>query len=62
MKSFCYLPSLNGKLFIKENLINELKKLSRHTKKESFIVGLNNGIPVFADKVEIEDVEFIELS
>lgn len=61
MKTVCYFPSLSGKAFVKENLISELKRITPATNKDSFVAGVYEGVPVFADKVEIEDIDFVEL-
>lgn len=58
----CYFPSIEGNSFVKNNLINELQELSERVVKDSFIVGFYNGLPIYADKVEIETADFIELS
>lgn len=57
-----YFPSLNGNAFVKENLITKLKEFEGKTNKESFVVGAYNGTPIFADKVDVETIEFKEIS
>ena len=64
MKKTIYVPNINGEIFLKssnKNFISEVNRICKNSIRDWVMIAKQNNIPIFADKSEIEDINFKEL-
>ena len=64
MKKTIYVPNINGEIFFfffNKNFISEVNRICKNSIRDWVMIAKQNNIPIFADKSEIEDINFKEL-
>ena len=64
MKKIIYIPNINGEIFLRSSnkyFISEVNKICKNSIRDWVMIAKQNNIPIFADKSEIEDINFTEL-